>query len=150
MFKKLTGLIITVLLLFLLAACNPSEEDEMNIPFEINDKTTNYFDADGREVLLQMVNSLDELTQLLVENEFSISPMYEESFFEEYTLILYFFVAEVYNELDITIKAEDGSLSLYKTFDLPDGLGLTAERFWAFMIEIKNIDIVNFTQIKIK
>lgn len=150
MFKKLTGLIITVLLLFLLAACNPSEEDEMNIPFEINDKTTNYFDADGREVLLQMVNSLDELTQLLVENEFSISPMYEESFFEEYTLILYFFVAEVYNELDITIKAEDGSLSLYKTFDLPDGLGLTAERFWTFMIEIKNIDIVNFTQIKIK
>lgn len=150
MFKKLTGLIITVLLLFLLAACNPSEEGEMNIPFEINDKTTNYFDADGREVLLQMVNSLDELTQLLVENEFSISPMYEESFFEEYTLILYFFVAEVYNELDITIKAEDGSLSLYKTFDLPDGLGLTAERFWTFMIEIKNIDIVNFTQIKIK
>jgi len=150
MFKKLTGLIITVLLLFLLAACNPSEEDEMNIPFEINDKTTNYFDADGREVLLQMVNSLDELTQLLVENEFSISPMYEESFFEEYTLILYFFVAEVYNELDITIKAEDGSLSLYKTFDLSDGLGLTAERFWTFMIEIKNIDIVNFTQIKIK
>ncbi|MFA7417341.1 MAG: hypothetical protein WCZ19_02250 [Acholeplasma sp.] len=150
MFKKLTGLIITVLLLFLLAACNPSEEDEMNIPFEINDKTTNYFDADGREVLLQMVNSLDELTQLLVENEFSILPMYEESFFEEYTLILYFFVAEVYNELDITIKAEDGSLSLYKTFDLPDGLGLTAERFWTFMIEIKNIDIVNFTQIKIK
>ena len=150
MFKKLTGLIITVLLLFLLAACNPSKEDEMNIPFEINDKTTNYFDADGREVLLQMVNSLDELTQLLVENEFSISPMYEESFFVEYTLILYFFVAEVYNELDITIKAEDGSLSLYKTFDLPDGLGLTAERFWTFMIEIKNIDIVNFTQIKIK
>lgn len=150
MLKKLTGLIITVLLLFLLAACNPSEEDEMNIPFEINDKTTNYFDADGREVLLQMVNSLDELTQLLVENEFSISPMYEESFFEEYTLILYFFVAEVYNELDITIKAEDGSLSLNKTFDLPDGLGLTAERFWTFMIEIKNIDIVNFTQIKIK
>lgn len=150
MFNKITGLIITVLLLFLLAACNPSEEDEMNIPYEINDKTTNYFDADGREVLLQMVNSLDELTQLLVENEFSISPMYEESFFEEYTLILYFFVAEVYNELDITIKAEDGSLSLYKTFDLPDGLGLTAERFWTFMIEIKNIDIVNFTQIKIK
>lgn len=150
MVKRLTRLMIAVLILFSLAACNPSEEDEMNIPFEISDKTTDYFDTDGREVLLRMVNSLDELTKLLGENEFLISPMYEESFFETHTLVLYFFVAEIYNELAITIKVEGDSLSLYKTFDLPDGAGLTAERPWTFMIEIKNIDTVNLAQVKIK
>lgn len=61
----------------------------MKIPFELSNKTTNYFDTDERETLLQIVNSLDELTQLLVGNEFSISPMYEEFFFDDRVLVLY-------------------------------------------------------------
>lgn len=156
MVKKIMGLMIVVLLLFSLAACNPSEKDEMDIPFELSDKTMNYFDTDGREVLMQIVNSLDELTQLLVENEFSISPMYEEFFFDDGALVLYGLTHPKNWQYSIDkITIEGTKLFLHQILDAQKdasgaliGVGVDASSF--FLIEVNKADVGDAVELEIK
>ena len=149
--KKIIGLMIGVLLLFSLAACNTSKEDEMKIPFELSNKTTNYFDTDERETLLQIVNSLDGLTQLMVEKEFDILQMYEGSFFENKVLILYFFIESTDVQFEIKLeKVDSDTLKVEKVYDLGDGTPNTIVVPYAFIIEVSKDDIAENSNIKLE
>lgn len=148
MVKKIIGLMIGALLLFSLSACN-LQEDEMNIPFEISDKTTNYFDTDEREILLQMVNSLDELIQLMGKKEFDISPMYEEGFFENKVLILYFIIESTDVHFEIKLQKDDSdTLKVKKVYDLGDGTANTIVVPYTFIIELSKMDITEISNIE--
>lgn len=72
---------IVVLLLILLAACNPSEDSEKSIPLKLSIIITDYFDTDERESLVEIVESLDELTELMGEKAFHVAPMYKDIIF---------------------------------------------------------------------
>src|SRR5690554_1436999 len=149
MVKKIIGLMIGVLLLFSLVACNTSKEDEMKIPFELSNKTTNYFDTDERESLLQIVNSLDELAQLMDQKYFNISPNYEEVFFENKVLILYFFIESTDVQFEIKIeKVNFDTLKVVKTYDLGDGTANTIVVPYAFIIEVSKDDMAEISNIK--
>lgn len=146
MVKKIIGLMIGALLLFSLAAC---KEDEMKISFELSNKTTNYFDTDERETLLQIVNSLDGLTQLMGEKEFDISQMYEESFFENKVLILYFFIESTDVQFEIKLeKVDSDTLKVEKVYDLGDGTPNTIVVPYTFIIEVSKDDIAEISNIK--
>jgi len=121
------------------------------VPPENTDRTTDYFTPVnlGREDLLRLVSSLDDLNQLLSEKHFTISPMYDEAFFEKHALVLYFFVSSNYNELEITIEAENDHLILYRKYDYPGGIGLPLTRPWTFFIEVNKADIVGITEVKV-
>jgi len=88
------------------------------------------------------------LTQLLSDESFTISPQYDEQFFEDKVLLVYFFTSNIYNDLEITIKTNGESLDLYKLYDLPNGLALDAERNWSFLIEIEKTLDAKTVQIK--
>ena len=127
-----------------LAGCGEKEEaKELLIPFVLSDKTTDYFST---EPLLQLVNSYEELTALLMEKEFTISPMYEEAFFDENSLVLYFFTVGIYNEiLEISLEAKKDIIVIYVQYDLPGGMGMDALRPWAFLIEVDKADLADLT-----
>lgn len=146
--QKIIGLIIVVLLIFLVASCN-SFKGEINIPFELSNKTTNYFDTDKREVLLIIIKSLDELTQLMDEKEFDISPMYEEGFFKTKVLILYFFIesTDVQFELKVS-KIDSDTLEVVKVYDLGDGTANTIVVPHTFIIELSKKDVSRISSIK--
>ncbi|MFA5719807.1 MAG: hypothetical protein WC939_01960 [Acholeplasmataceae bacterium] len=148
MVKKVIGLMIGMLLLFSLVAC---KEDEMKIPFELSNRITNYFDTDERETLLQIVNSLDGLTQLMGEKEFDISQMYEESFFENKVLILYFFIESTDVQFEIKLeKVDSDTLKVEKVYDLGDGTPNTIVVPYAFIIEVSKDDIAENSNIKLE
>ncbi len=147
--KKIIGLMIGILLLFSLAACNTPEGDEMKIPFKLSNKTTNYFDTDERETLLQIVTSLDGLTRVMGEKEFDISQMYEEDFFENKVLILYFFIESTDVQFEIKLeKVDSDTLKVEKVYDLGDGTPNTIVVPYAFIIEVSKDDIAEISNIK--
>lgn len=153
---KKTGLLIILLQLFLLVACNNPKEDEMKIPFELSDKARNYFDTDRREILPQTVNSLDELTQLLEEKEFSITPMYEELFFEDSALVIYGFTHPVNWQYSIDkITIEGTTLFLHQILDAPKDssgalIGFGVNRSSLFLFEVNKEDIGEAVEVLIK
>ncbi|MFA5676542.1 MAG: hypothetical protein WDA65_08495 [Christensenellales bacterium] len=153
MVKKFVVLGIAFLMLFSvvgLTACENEEENMKTVAFEIASKTTTYFEAGDREQLLTIVKSANELTQLLAEKQISILPIYEASFFETKTLVLYFFTSSMYNDLTLEINAENDVLTVLKKHDMPDGAAIEAERRWTFFIEIASDDLLGISKVEIK
>lgn len=147
---SLIGILVMIISVFALMGCFP--EPENTIPYELGKKTTDYFEdnLDTWEELLVLIESMDELIQVMQENEFKISPMYEESFFEDHVLILYFYIEGIANDMELRLRIEDNTLCISKKFDMINGQGDTALRAWTFMIEIKKADIPGVTEVEIK
>lgn len=142
------GMVLIALFSFVgLTACNNNKEGNMEtVEFTLGNKTTNYFDADGRGQLLKMIKSLDELVQLMEEKQFSISPTYDVSFFEEHALILFFFIESTDAQFDIELKKSDNeTLRIRKKYI--DDAGNTVPVQYAFVMELNKIDIVGITKL---
>ncbi len=147
----ITMLLITIFTLVGVSACSQNKEGNMStITYELGNKTTDYFDVDDRRQLLKMVKSADELAQLIEEEQFSISPIYGDSFFETKTLVLYFFTSNQYNDLTLEVTATKKILEIYLKYDMPNGIAMEAERNWAFFIEIAYEDVSEISDVQIK
>lgn len=130
-------------------AINAVEEGKV-ISFTISDKTTDYYANGKRQQLFKLIKSFDELAQLLSDENFTISPPYDEQFFEDKVLLIYFFTSNIYNDLEVIMKTNGESLDLYILYDLPNGLAMDAERNWVFLIEIEKIYTLDTKTVQIK
>lgn len=122
------------------------EESVKKVAFELGNKTTDYFEVDGRGQLLKMVESMDELAQLMAEKQFSISPTYDAAFFEEHALILFFFTESTDAQFGIELKKTDSeTLTIVKKYI--DEAGNTIPVPHAFIMELNKTDIVGITKL---
>ena len=118
------------------------------IDFTLSDKTTSYYDVQREmENKLYYVTSLSELNELQSTLNFNVTPEYENSFFDEYVLILHFFTAPDFNDIVIELTEENNVLYLDKNYIITDGTISPAIRNWAFLVEVKKSDITDITAI---
>lgn len=139
--KKYKKIIMALLLQFSLLGCNQIEENP-TIGFELGTRTTNYFDIQGRDSLLELVTSVPELIDVMNEKEFYVTPMYEEDFFENKALILWFFTASNDRKFDIKLeKIDENTVKIKRVYEPGVEAPNTIVVHKKFFIELSTEDI---------
>ena len=123
--------------------------ENMKIDYFLSNTTSDYYNkSKEKEDITIIIKSQKELNNFLKQNNCSLSKQYTNEFFSGNSLVLCFFTAPIYNEVQITLTKTGNVLKKKKKYLYADGVAEDALMYWTLIMEIEkeqldNVNVIN-------
>lgn len=120
------------------------------VPYKLSLGNSDYF-HEGSDSFLLLITSQTDLENLSRENNLGIDTAYNEAFFEDRVLILFYYRSSISNRMGVELRALNDTLTINLKYDVTTGnIGWTVIVDYPYIFEVEKEYIENIRHVQVK